>query len=376
MLVTSDLKSRRTLHILGALLCCLLTAMYGAVPASPELFGIGPRAAQLIQENITGAAILIAIIVTLTYATRNLKVERKPLPVHPIAAVLIFIGGVLWFREFNWVDVREGSEGTISGVFRILWFVVIISLDRSKLGLGKRAVYVAATLILMFVDQSRTYFLIALLVLLADLGVIAILPAIVMALLVAAIRSNENYGLFYAIMFAVGGEGYLGSQGVFQVLSIGAAGVDFKVPAVQALFSPFTAFLVLIFKRLGYPAESFDSSSFLGYYIFATTGQTYPPMGGFFILSEFIRAGWFGMICMAIYMTIVFFLTKRLFDTVQFPIGSFLILIAIKSSPMTYWSLVMSVFIVSTAFRTLSRMAHSIQAKGTPEQPLTAGGRT
>jgi len=116
---------------------------------------------------------------------------------------------------------------------------------------------------------------------------------------------------------------------------------------VQALFSPATASLTLVTKRLGYSADLFDSSSYLGSYIQYTTGDTYPPMGGFFILSEFIRAGWVGFACMAIYMVIVLVLTKKLFDTTDLPIGSFIAILSIKNSPMTYWNLVISVLIIS-----------------------------
>ena len=232
----------------------------------------------------------------------------------------------------------------------------------------ERIIYVIATVILMFFDQSRTYFLIALLILLTDLGLFAIIPALVLALLVAAVRSSQDYGFVHSMMFAIGGEGYLGSQGVFQVLTIGDGGINFSIPAVQALFSPLTATITLFTKWLGHSATMLDSSSYLGNYIKETTGNTYPPMGGFFILSEFIRAGWLGIVCIALYIVTVVILTKKLFDTVEFPIGSFIVILAIKNSPMTYWNLVISVFIVSYTIRWFGNMLRaSAKANNCPE---------
>lgn len=350
-------------HTLAVMLAVALVVMYGLVPAQPELFGIVPRAGSMIAENAFGAAVLAIIVAIVGFATRGIETAREPVPIPAMISALIFAGGCYWLSHNSWIDVREGFEGTISALFRIAWFVIVINIRRSELTLPKRGLYVVATTILMFFDQSRTYFLIALLVLLTDLGLIAIIPALLAALLVAAIRSSENYGFVHSIMFAIGGEGYLGSQGVFQVLTIGDRGINFSIPAVQALFSPLTASITLFAKRLGYPTDMFDSSSYLGSYIQATTGDTYPPMGGFFILSEFVRAGWFGIACMALYIVTVVFLTKKLFDTIEFPIGSFIAILAIKNSPMTYWNLVISVFVVSYAVR---RIADVLQSVRTP----------
>ena len=354
-------KKRVAPHTLAVMLAIALVVMYGVVPAQPELFGIGPRASSMIAENAIGAALLAMIVAAVGFATRRIDPGREPVPIHPIITVLVFAGGCYWLRDNSWIDAREGVEGTISALFRIAWFVIVINIRRAEMTLPKRGLYVVATVILMFYDQSRTYFLIALLVLLTDLGMIAIVPALVAALLVAAVRSSENQGFVHSMMFAIGGEGYLGSQGVFQVLAIGERGINFSIPAAQALFSPLTATVTLFAKRLDYSVDMLDSSSYLGSYIRATTGDTYPPMGGFFILSEFIRAGWFGMICMALYIAAVLFLTKKLFDTIEFPVGSFIAILAIKNSPMTYWNLVISVFVVSYVVHRIGGVLRSIR---------------
>lgn len=349
----------RKAHILAVALTASLVMIYGIVPANPELFSVPPWPAFMIAEYLSGAMLLLAIVIGVGYATRKTTFKRQPVPVHPAVAIMVFVGGCFWLRLHPWTDVREGFEGSISALFRILWFVIIINLRQSNLTLTKRMAYVVATAILMFFDQSRTYFLVALLILLTNLSWIAIVPAIVAALLVAAIRSDQNSGFLYAITFAIGGEGYLGSQGVFQVLSLPTGGLNFSIPALQALFAPLTALITVVAKRFDYAADFFDSSTYLGNYIEALTGQPYPPMGGFFILSEFIRAGWFGIACITIYMATVFILTKKLFDTAEFPIGSFIAILSIKNSPMTYWNLVLIVFVISYLFRQGVRLARS-----------------
>lgn len=341
----------RRAHMLAVALTTALVVVYGVVPANPELFSVPPWPPFMIPEYLTAASLLAAIVVGVGYATRNMTFSRQPIPIHPAVAIIVFVGGCFWLRLHPWTEVREGIEGSISAVFRVSWFVIIINLRQSSLSLPKRIIYVLATTVLMFFDQSRTYFLVALLILLTNLSWIAIIPAIVAALLVAAIRSDQNSGFLYAITFAIGGEGYLGSQGVLQVLSLPVGGLNFSIPAVQALFAPATALITVVAKRFDYSADMFDSSTYLGNYIESLTGQPYPPMGGFFILSEFIRSGWFGMLCLTIYMVTVFILTKKLFDTIEFPIGSFIAILSIKNSPMTYWNLVMIVFVISFVFR-------------------------
>lgn len=350
VLTASKLISRT--HWIAVVFAVSLVAIYAIVPAVPEWFGIPARPNYMIAENAFGAAILALLLIGIGHLSRNTPVTRKPVPIHPAIAALVFLGGCFWLAEFSWIDVRSGFEGTISAVFRVLWFVIVINVSRRELKMANRVIYISATAVLMFLDQSRTYFLIALIILLIDLGWIATIPALVAGLVVAAVRSGQNDNLVYAIKFAIGGEGYLGSTGVFQVLSLGENGANFALPAVQALLAPATAIFTLFAKHLfDLPTEMVDSSAYLGQYIRFNTGEQYPPMGGFFILSEFIRAGWFGFVCLAAYMAIVYIVTKRLFDTVEFPIGSFIAILAIKSSPQTYWTLVISVFIVSYTMR-------------------------
>jgi hypothetical protein len=356
----------QTAHLLAVALGVALVMVYTIVPANPELFGVPPWPAFMIAEYIWGAIPLAIIVAAVGYFTRNMTSKREPVQVHPALAAAVFIGGCFWLREYPWVDVREGIEGTVSAIFRIFWFVIVLSLRQNNLTLSKRLAYVLATAILMFFDQSRTYFLIALLVLLTNLNWIAIVPAIVSVLMVAAIRSNQNSGFIHSITFAIGGEGYLGSQGVFQVLALPDGGINFSVPAIQALFAPATALITVIAKRLDYPTDLLDSSTYLGSYIEGLTDQPYPPMGGFFILSEFIRSGWLGIICIALYMLIAFVITKRLFDTAEFPTGSFIAFLAIKSSPMTYWNMLLIVFVVSYAFRQVGKIVRSAGGAVTP----------
>ncbi len=361
-------------HALAVALTVALVTVYGVVPANPELFAVPPWPAFMLREYVSGAMLLGVIVAIAGYATRKIGSTREAIPVHPIIAIAVFAGGCVWLKSHPWVDVREGFEGSISAVFRILWFVIVINLRQERMSAVKKIIYVLGTATLMFFDQSRTYFLVAMLVLLANFNWIAIIPALVAALMVAAIRSDQNYGFLHSITFAIGGEGYLGSQGVFQVLALPEGGLNFSIPAVQALFAPATALVTVIAKRFDYPTDLLDSSTYLGNYIEALTNQPYPPMGGFFIMSEFIRAGWFGVVCIALYMTIVFVLTKRLFDTAEFPVGSFIALLAIKNSPMTYWNLVLVVVVVSYLVRQAGRILRSVRADDVPLPPADAAG--
>lgn len=354
-------------HNVAIGLTLALVAIYALVPANSELFSVPGQSDWMILQNIYGSMWLGLIIIFVGHRSRNLRVDRAPSPIHSFVSIPIFIGGCFWLNYNGWNVTREGAEGTISALFRALWFIVIIGESHSRMTTNRRILLILATCILMFFDQSRTYFLIALLILITGFHRALVIPAIssviAAALLVAAIRSGENDGFFNAMMFAIGGEGYLGSQGIFQVLSLPEAGINFSEPAVLALLSPVTAPFVQIFKRLGYSTDMFDSSSYLGSYVLSLSAQNYPPMGGFYILSEFIRAGFFGMICMTVYFSIVLYLTKKLFDTRELPIGSYIAILSVKNSPMVYWNLVLTIFLFSYLARYLNKKLYEFSHK-------------
>jgi hypothetical protein len=352
------LQSKSTAqHNIATVLGVLLVALYASVPSNPLIFGVPSNASWMVRENIYGSVILGILLLVTGYQLRAMPTQKKSASVNDWFSIVVFIMSSFWLSANGWIETREGPEAFVAAIFRVLWFCVILNQNHGQMTNTRRGVLILASSILMFLDQSRTYFLISLLILIVGykktFAVPLIAAAIATGLFVAALRSDENLNFIYAMTFAIGGEGYLGSLGVFQVLGLPEDGLNYSVPAVMALTAPLSAPVVLIFKRLGYETGGFDSSSYLGDYIKFLSGDTYPPMGGFYILSEFMRAGFFGFLCMAIYVILVLVITKRLFDTVDVPAGSFISIIAIKASPSVYWNLVMSIFIISYTLRFL-----------------------
>ncbi len=243
---------------------------------------------------------------------------------------IIFILSCISFFINPWSESREGFFASISALFRILWILVTIPLLKSS----KSKFLLFLSVILMFIDGSRTFvFIIFLYYLLNNIvSKKIILVGFILVLLSASFRNGfYSFDLLYGIF----GEGVNGSTGIFQVLLL--PNMD-NFPYITHLVYTFLQPLFVLFS-LFIPSKliNFDSSQFLSSNVSSFLPENYYPMGGFYILSEFVYYGYFGIFLFLIYYFISYRLSSILLDNNFIQFSPVLLFMMIKSSPYTYW---------------------------------------
>jgi hypothetical protein len=337
-------KDRRRFFGLALLgLAMLLVLIYGLVPyVVAEYLGIDVFYGA--QRNLVFSlafACALPLLALVQIDPRDGPISRVPAPIVQWA---LFAGALVAFVNAPWISDRESFGASVSALFRIAWLTVAF---RAAGGTPLTVnVTILQTIALMFVDGSRTYFLVALLPLVMPKRRAGLYLAVGLAavLFVAAFRDKAVGGSSFLEVATYGlyGEGFNGALGVSQVLESGAKpGVrDVVVAMLQPFFIPDN----WVARATGLGVV--DSSSTIGGAIAASLGQDYPPMGGFYIASEFIGLGWLGFPLLLAYCLLAYVVTKVIFDRPAFPFGSALFLLAIKASPNNYWKMVVAIGLV------------------------------
>jgi hypothetical protein len=260
--------------------------------------------------------------------------NNKAIKFYPLIFIFCFIS--FYFNPWN--NNREGFLASISAMFRILWILISIPLLKSN----KSKIILFLSVILMFVDGSRTFVFVIFLYYLINNKVNKkfIIIGFVLVLLSASFRNGfYSFDLLYGIF----GEGVNGSSGIFQVIQLpNSINFQYFLHILYTFFEP----LFVIFS-LFIPSSflSFDSSQFLGSHVSNIFDENYYPMGGFYILSEFVYYGYFGVLLFIIYYFISFKITSLLLDNENIKFSPALLFMLIKSSPYTYWKWVIWFFI-------------------------------
>ncbi len=243
---------------------------------------------------------------------------------------IIFVSCLISFFVNPWSQSREGLFASVSALFRILWILVTIPLLKTK----KSKFLLLLSVILMFIDGSRTFvFVIFLYYLLNNyVNKIIIIVGFILVLLSASFRNGfYSFDLLYGIF----GEGVNGSSGIFQVLMLPE---NISFPYITHLvFTLFQPFFVLLSLLVPSSLINFDSSQFISVNVSNFFAENYYPMGGFYILSEFIYYGYFGIFLFILYYFFSFRLTSLLLDNNFIKLSPVLLFMLIKSSPYTYW---------------------------------------
>lgn len=257
---------------------------------------------------------------------------------------IIFALSCISFFLNPWSESREGLFASISALFRILWILVTIPLLKTS----KSKLLLLLSVILMFIDGSRTFVFIIFLYYLLNNKVNKkiILLGFILVLLSASFRNGfYSFDLLYGIF----GEGVNGSTGIFQVLLLPNSDT---FPYITHLFYTFfQPFFVILSLFIPATFINFDSSQFLSSNVSSFLPENYYPMGGFYILSEFVYYGYLGIFLFLIYYFVSFRLTSILLDNDFNQFSPVLLFMMIKSSPFTYWKWVIWFMIFQFIFK-------------------------
>lgn len=352
---------------LAKYLSALLTIMYGLVPLLVEINGIfeAPYAFLNFWFSIALLIFILALpIKPLTQPRPLIFTEKRNL----VTTTVIFITASYVFYLFPWHDDRESFGASVSAFFRALWFVTAISyLNSSE---RARLATMLTTVVLMYIDQSRTYFLLLLLIIAArsEYKKAALLLGLFFSIALGSIRSSDSGGGLDILLYGIIGEGYNATKAVGQIYEVSNIPINKFAHITSTLLQPITLpFDVLISKI--FPDNYRLQDYYLSEIVTVNLGEIFNPMGGWYIVGDFVYYGYIGIVLMGIYIYITWHLSRLLLDTKSFPYGAFFVFIAIKATPFVYWKFVFYIAAVSLVYKFLtsfrSGLKFSIRTRST-----------
>lgn len=345
-------KSGRTLYKssyrLAWSMSAALIAMYGFVPFVVDALGI--RTISWAEYNFQYSIIflLIHLLVLLTPSIPTVKLNgvMPQRQVSPIAIFLIFSLLVVLFYLFPWHDDRTSLGSTFSAIGRVFWLYVCCSVLLSDEKV--RFLVLAGTLILMFVDQSRTIFFLCLLMLgTASRYKISILSVgLVLLILLAAVRMESANGFLFSLYYGVFGEAYNAAYSLSQVSQVEIFGADRITHVVGSFFQFFLLPFAKVFGTIVELPDVFFPQRILNKAVDLAVGEKLAPMGGWYLAAEFSYMGYLGSVFLAFYYFLAIYMTKIVFYSRYVPIYMFFCFLIIKSTPFVYFNLIIYIAVI------------------------------
>ncbi|WP_166424739.1 hypothetical protein [Paraglaciecola sp. 20A4] len=338
--------SQSSLQMFAKILSTLLVLMYAFVPYildSLKIYQI-PWAV----ENFYYSVVLAVIIMFLPHYSFKKHLFRFDVHSNSLTkTIVLFFVCCLVFSLWSWHDDRESVGASVAAFFRALW--ILNSFCFIKSTEKKRTWLILLTAILVFIDQSRTYFMISFMVLAlaSNRKKLYLVIGMFGVLLVAAVRVGESMSIIGMLTYGIVGEGYNGSKAVGQVLLLNRDSVDWLSHTALTLLQPIYLPIEMVvgpFFDAGLPTQS----SILGNAVKVELGEKLSPMGGWYILADFIWYGPIGIVLMFIYINMTWYLSNFILNTRYFPIGAFFFFLSIKAMPFVYYK--MLTYVVGIAF--------------------------
>ena len=335
---------------IAALITSALSLMYGIVPY--YINKIGLYGAEYAQINLIYSIVLVIIIMTLPKNVptifQNIVFKQRN---NIFLTCSVFCISAVIFYFFPWHSDRESAGASVAAAFRALWFVIgasyVASTERTKLFVG------IATVVLMYIDESRTYFLLLLIVLAAGsrYKIPALFVGLFAAIILAALRMDSASNALDMLFYGIIGEGYNGTKAVGQINAISYIRIDELAHIASTLMQPISLPFDLFMSSIddGYRLQDYYLIDAVMIYL----NEKFNPMGGWFVVADFVYYGYYGLPILWIYMIITWYVSRMFLDTAYFPFGAFFLFIAIKATPFVYWKFFYYLIAISLIYNLL-----------------------
>ncbi|MDC0906592.1 hypothetical protein OAS81_04495 [Gammaproteobacteria bacterium] len=335
-----------------------LIVMYGFVPFIVDALGgrtIG-WAEYNFQYSIIFLCIHLLVLLTPSVPAVHLKGIMPERQVSPIGIFLIFSTLVALFYNFPWHDDRTSLGSTFSAIGRVSWLYVCYSVLRSNEKV--RFLVLAGTLILMFVDQSRTIFILCLLILGAAsrYKIIILSVGLALVILLAAVRMESANGFLFSIYYGVFGEAYNAAYSFSQVSQVEIVGADRISHVVGSFFQFFLLPVAKIFGTILDLPNLFFPQRILNEAVDLAVREKLAPMGGWYLAAEFSYMGFLGGVFLAVYYFLAIYITKIVFFSRYIPVYMFFCFLIIKSTPAVYFNLIIYIAVIFFLINTVRKL--------------------
>lgn len=348
-----------------------LALMYGVTPVLVDNFGLSEI--KWAVKNFIFSLALSVFILFLPVTSRSSWVGSKiePIKIRPWFYWTVFILSIPVFYLFPWPVEANPIGVSFAAILRALWLFIAFSCVNS--GETDKLKTIILTVLLMYIDQSRTYFMLGILVIAVSSKYKRQFVAygVFLSVLLASFRSGLSFsaGAFDFLLFGIIGEASLATISVGQIF----ASSEFQMDSTLHLIHTFLQPLFLPFELLA--AKIFDvnitsQASYLERLVQQGLGETLSPMGGWYIVAEFIYYGWLGIPIMLGYVLLTWKVTAAIFNTDRFPFGSFIFFVCIKSNPFVYWKFLFYIFTFFYLARTFNKISFVKKYSGIFPVPL------
>jgi hypothetical protein len=166
-----------------------------------------------------------------------------------------------------------------------------------------------------------------------------------MVIILAAVRMSISDNSLNFLTYGIVGESYNAVRSVGQVIAV----EDQPINSIAHIIHTFFQSIIFPFEFIANRVLNFDlpaQNSYLSDVVNNKLDEKLSPMGGWYIVADFVYYGYAGIIFLLLYMYLSWFLTCSLFNFPNFPFGSFLFFISIKSTPFVYWKMLFYLLII------------------------------
>lgn len=268
--------------------------------------------------------------------------------------LVILVIAALLFGIFPWHETREGWGASAAAVLRAIWLIVVFSFvaksEREKVKI------MIITVALMFLDESRTYFFVMITALAASMKAkkLFIIIGLLGILAVASVRMGVSYSNPNFFLYGLVGEAYnavrpLGNILLIKNIEINSA-AHLLHTLLQPILFPFEYVINLIFPGTITPQGAYLANAYRD-----SVGENFNPMGGWYLVNDFVYYGWIGLPIMWAYVSINWYFCQFFFNTPKFPFGSFIFMISVKASPFIFWKFAFYILFIGALIKFVKR---------------------
>jgi hypothetical protein len=354
----TDRQDKEKYFLYAKILSALFFAMYGLVPYLLNIFEMFD--VHWAEPNLHFSLLGALFVLSLKPSKKilNLKQFYTKIYLPKWQYATFFTLALTMFYFFPWHDDRESFGASLSALMRAVWLIVIFkSINQSE---RFRFIIIILTMLLMFIDESRTYFMIMLMILAArsNYRKTFFVLCIIGVIFTAATRMGVNGSITNSLLYGVIGEAYNATKPVGQILLVSGEDINIFGHLLHTFLQPFIFPAEFIVNKLT-TAKIPGQSSYFSEAVSKALQEQLSPMGGWYIVADFVHYGVFGAILMLFYLSMTWKITNFLLNTNDFPFGAFVFFISIKATPFIYFKFIFYILAVKLIISLFSRLRFS-----------------
>ena len=284
----------------------------------------------------------------------TIKIRSMTIPRENIGLIIIFcfVFFSITFHVFGWHSDRVSMGASFSAICRALWLLISISVISSNERV--KLLYLLLTLILAFIDESRTYFAIAFMIVgsVSRYSKSLFLIGFCLLMALAASRMSQSGNFVSAILYGISGETINATHSFRQLTLVNITHDDSIEHFFNIFFSSILAALAIISDWI------FDTGNLSlkipSELVGAQLNDQLNPMGGWYVANDMIIFGSGSYLVCFLFVYVNYNLTRLLFND-SFPLGTYLFILFPKTNVILFWNMLFYLIVIHYVFKSLTK---------------------